>query len=902
MYGGTAVPLSMIANFPKVRELCQGHTDLQFLMRAVEGSTVVSVTSDAMWISPLLPIPPLEPNTTQRPNPAALVSVGVGGGVHLSQTQVQVQTQVMPVATYVEVKSPSAASSQNSQGSSGGIDNDGASSINTNTTANKAKSAARSTIILRDIPSDWHPSKIMEAFTVDNVVPKSARADVGNTWYITFHSESDALAAVLNTKDDEIDGCPIRARIKSETVPPTVGESARQLADPPKHSLPSGGQIQTPLVSDISQQPQQTPATVTQPGPQHQTSHSTVAAAGGGAAATTTLPQTTTISAAPPNMQTPLQHTAPQIAMPPGPTPTAYTYHHLPYSYTTPGGSAAGGGAYHHPGGYPAAYPQQVPMPYVYGYPYVQQPHGGQAAGVNNRYYSGVGRSGSIGGGVGGTHVNRNDGVEVENGISRRNSAGKVGDVASGGGTGGGGKRKTKVKKGGGMQNYPHHDQAVTANSAQYGQHHRWKNSGSGSVDGGMGNINDVGDAYGKRMDGNRNHHNRRNYDHNNNSNNWSNTARNNNRSQNDNISTSSDTRISSGGGDYYNNNESTNPPLLMRGSSAPINTKGGGGGTRKKKNKRRDGEKDFSSTNTADDRKREIFDSNSFPALSPSKNGSNTTTTISRGGTGGEPLKPQSALDEARRQMSGYADALKQTNRSGRSGSITSSVVDHRPMSAPLIQSTEKVTQANVSNPANTSSSSSKNKASEKSNTPTVTKAAEAMSALKVTSSSTNPQQQQRDVEQQTTATTTTTTVAVGAVTGTQTTSTVIGIGRLESGTTRLENNIPTPNSATATSATKEVEVVEHNKSNAITKIRQPISEPTPREASHIVNHHQNKQQPSSSEVIATVVEGVDTRAASTKSGTVDKKQVKVIESSPSPPSAWGSKRSYIDVARKQS
>merc|ERR1719491_1283030 len=65
-YGGNAVPLSIIANFPKVRNLCNGQIDLALLKRSVEGSGIVTVTNDAVWISPLLTLPPLDTTKPQQ--------------------------------------------------------------------------------------------------------------------------------------------------------------------------------------------------------------------------------------------------------------------------------------------------------------------------------------------------------------------------------------------------------------------------------------------------------------------------------------------------------------------------------------------------------------------------------------------------------------------------------------------------------------------------------------------------------------------------------------------------------------------------------------------------------------------------------------------------------------------
>lgn len=72
-YGGAAAPLSVIAAFPKVRDLVattlgtpNAPADPSLLMRALEGSSIVAVSPDAMWISPLLPMPPMDPTNTRQ--------------------------------------------------------------------------------------------------------------------------------------------------------------------------------------------------------------------------------------------------------------------------------------------------------------------------------------------------------------------------------------------------------------------------------------------------------------------------------------------------------------------------------------------------------------------------------------------------------------------------------------------------------------------------------------------------------------------------------------------------------------------------------------------------------------------------------------------------------------------
>ena len=58
---------------------------------------------------------------------------------------------------------------------------------NNNTTATKSE---QSTVILRDILPDWPEDKIIVAFSMDTVTPKSARPDLHNTWYISFETSN----------------------------------------------------------------------------------------------------------------------------------------------------------------------------------------------------------------------------------------------------------------------------------------------------------------------------------------------------------------------------------------------------------------------------------------------------------------------------------------------------------------------------------------------------------------------------------------------------------------------------------------------------------------------------------------------------------------------------------------
>jgi len=81
----------------------------------------------------------------------------------------------------------------------------------------------RTTIILRDLPSDTQPDKILQAFSGGGKAPvKKLRPDVGATWFVSFASEAEAVATMLRIQKKEIthpDGSSLKARLKSETQP-----------------------------------------------------------------------------------------------------------------------------------------------------------------------------------------------------------------------------------------------------------------------------------------------------------------------------------------------------------------------------------------------------------------------------------------------------------------------------------------------------------------------------------------------------------------------------------------------------------------------------------------------------------------------------------------------------------
>lgn len=83
------------------------------------------------------------------------------------------------------------------------------------------KATGRSTIILREIPSDASEDEVKEIFNYDGCKRiSSIRSDIGDTWFVTMESEEDAkdTALDLRLKKRTFRGQPVKARIKTEPV------------------------------------------------------------------------------------------------------------------------------------------------------------------------------------------------------------------------------------------------------------------------------------------------------------------------------------------------------------------------------------------------------------------------------------------------------------------------------------------------------------------------------------------------------------------------------------------------------------------------------------------------------------------------------------------------------------
>eukprot|EP01083_Nonionella_stella_P209179 758509_1 len=311
--------------------------DPALLMRSLEGSNVVYVTPDAQWITPKQPLPPLDPASSKRPLPVNFRSQSVtipAGAVAVAAVS---PTPTKPVSENVDEK----------------------------------------TIILENVSSELPVENIMAALTFGNVVPKSARSEAGNKWYVVFASVPDARAAIVASKDKLIEGNPINARIKVEVQ--NVNPGPRKISPPNSAAAaPSPRQV-NPIVALNQQQQQQLP-------PQHQMAQMQQVQVNG-------RPNMVSRSQSGPahynlNNGQPVPHNMPThpqgMPMPAGAVPGypyAYGYRNMP----APGNYQQTGFVYPN-------HIQQVPqqgapqMQYMYpGYTYV-------AAGSPNYYPQGVGR------------------------------------------------------------------------------------------------------------------------------------------------------------------------------------------------------------------------------------------------------------------------------------------------------------------------------------------------------------------------------------------------------------------------------------------------------------------------------------------------------------------------------
>ena len=83
------------------------------------------------------------------------------------------------------------------------------------------KNSTRSTIILREIPSDTPLDDVKEIFNYEGCKPiSSLKSEIGDSWFVTFETEDFAKDTLLDLrlKKRTFRGQPVKARLKTETV------------------------------------------------------------------------------------------------------------------------------------------------------------------------------------------------------------------------------------------------------------------------------------------------------------------------------------------------------------------------------------------------------------------------------------------------------------------------------------------------------------------------------------------------------------------------------------------------------------------------------------------------------------------------------------------------------------
>lgn len=101
------------------------------------------------------------------------------------------------------------------------------------------KASGRSTIILREIPSDAPEEEVKEIFNYEGCKSiNSIRSDIGDTWFVVMETEEDAKDTTLDLrlKKRTFRGLPVKARIKTEPVGRSF-YSVPTVAVPPVYSI-----------------------------------------------------------------------------------------------------------------------------------------------------------------------------------------------------------------------------------------------------------------------------------------------------------------------------------------------------------------------------------------------------------------------------------------------------------------------------------------------------------------------------------------------------------------------------------------------------------------------------------------------------------------------------------------
>lgn len=79
----------------------------------------------------------------------------------------------------------------------------------------------RSTLILRDIPSNTDPKEINALFE-EKFGKLEIKSDIGDCWYVNLENDENTLAALDHLRQQKFRGEPVKARIKTENTLKTL--------------------------------------------------------------------------------------------------------------------------------------------------------------------------------------------------------------------------------------------------------------------------------------------------------------------------------------------------------------------------------------------------------------------------------------------------------------------------------------------------------------------------------------------------------------------------------------------------------------------------------------------------------------------------------------------------------
>ena len=225
-----AVPVETIATFPKIRQLhaigrwgmvnvprnSLPPADPILLCRALEGSHVVTVSNDSKWIQ--------------------LMSDGANDTA-LHERSNATPNQEHPFGGSDTNKSPpSSPSSQTTAASSAGVP------------THPVPVKERTTLIVWEAPESCTADEMMQLFSCNTFRPKFVQHDTRNTWFITFHSENEVVAALAASSRKTLRGMTIHAGIKTEgpapPPPPPPPPPPRSVPLPLHYAYPHPGMIQ----------------------------------------------------------------------------------------------------------------------------------------------------------------------------------------------------------------------------------------------------------------------------------------------------------------------------------------------------------------------------------------------------------------------------------------------------------------------------------------------------------------------------------------------------------------------------------------------------------------------------------------------------------------------------------